>query len=273
MLDGYGTQRDYVESVRGGADERQQAVEEALRQAFAAFIERREVEIVAFVSMSATDLANALIVRPLILKPLLACCNLAARAVERDLDLRNLDTYLPRLSEGDARLLAGYLKPFLPSYLELPALSALDRVAYVDKEIRKNKGRWETRVVAALNRHSAVPFRKRRITVNGENYELDAATPKEGTIHAAVDVKRIEARRDIHKRCDEIVNKARRLKSAYPGARFGAVLYYPFVDEHVNVQSRLRSGDIDGVVFASEGDASLDSGVRHLLAMLAVEMK
>ena len=48
-------------------------------------------------------------------------------------------------------------------------------------------------------------------------------------------MKRIEARRDIHKRCDEIVNKAFNFKHAFRGGKFGAMIYYPFVDEHANI--------------------------------------
>ena len=101
-------------------------------------------------------------------------------------------------------------------------------------------------------------------------FELDAATPEEGPIQAGIDVKRIEARRDIHKRCDEIVNKARKLKAAFPRSRFGAVVYYPFIDEHVNVQNRLRSEAVDSIVFASDSDDSINNAVRHLLSMLEV---
>lgn len=50
-------------------------------------------------------------------------------------------------------------------------------------------------------------------------------------------MKRVEARRDIHKRCDEIVNKASKMKMAFPASRFGVIVYYPFIDEHVNIQN------------------------------------
>ncbi|MBW2148915.1 MAG: hypothetical protein JRI22_18045 [Deltaproteobacteria bacterium] len=33
------------------------------------------------------------------------------------------------------------------TYVEIPALSNLDRVAFIDKEIRKGKGQWERRVI------------------------------------------------------------------------------------------------------------------------------
>jgi hypothetical protein len=46
------------------------------------------------------------------------------------------------------------------------------------------------------------------------------------------------------------------------------VIYYPFIDEHTNVESRLRSTDIDAVVFASDDDTSVDNAVQHLLAQL-----
>jgi hypothetical protein len=88
-------------------------------------------------------------------------------------------------------------------------------------------------------------------------------------VEIAIDVKRIEARRDIHKRCDEIVNKSAKLKSAFREARFAAVIYYPFIDEQVNVQNRLRSATIDAVVFASESDDSIENAVRMVLSALS----
>lgn len=273
MSDGYGTHRDYMEWVKEDAESRQKAIENALRKAFAGFIERREVEVVIFSNMNALDLANAIMAQPLILKPLLACCNIAARAIERDLDIKNLDTYSPRLNEDHAKVIAGYIKPFLPIYLELPTLSRLDRVAYIDKEIRKGKGRWEQRIMKMLNQYGQTRFRKRLFEVGGEQFELDAATPEEGDIKIGIDVKRIEARRDIHKRCDEIVNKANKLKSAFSRAKFGAVVYYPFIDEHTNIQNRLRSSDIDGVVFASESEESIENAVRLLLSTLKVSRR
>jgi hypothetical protein len=81
-----------------------------------------------------------------------------------------------------------------------------------------------------------------------------------------IDIKRIEARQDIHKRCDEIVNKAAKLKSAFRRARFGAVIYYPFVQDHASVLSRLESPNIDAVVFASGSAETIENAVRLLLA-------
>ena len=268
MPGGYGTHRDFMERAKTGADARQVAVETALREVFSGFIERREVEVVIFSSMSAIDLANAILAQPVILKSLLACCNIAARAIERDLDIKNLDTYSPRLDGDHAKVIAGYIKPFLPPYLELPTLSSIDRISYIDKEIRKGKGRWEQSILQALNRYGQTSFRKRMFKVGREQFELDAATPEKGNIRIGIDVKRIEARRDIHKRCDEIVNKANKLKSAYSKAKFGAVVYYPFIDEQVNIQNRLRSTNVSGVVFASEADESIENAVRLLLSTL-----
>ncbi len=100
-------------------------------------------------------------------------------------------------------------------------------------------------------------FKKRHFEIGGENFELDAAYPETGPITIAVDVKRIEARRDIHKRCDEIVNKAAKFKAAHPRGKFIAFIYYPFTDEHTNVSSRLKSENIQVVVFASEHPDSI----------------
>lgn len=242
-------------------------------EGYGSFIEKREVEVIIFSSMTAFDLAKAIVMHPLILKPLLATCNIAARAIERDLSIKNVDTYSPKLSDDQAKVIAGYIKPFLPPYLEIPALSHIDRVAFVDKEIRKGKGRWEIKILEGLNRFSNLQFHKRMFVVEGEQFELDAASPKSGDIKIGIDIKRIEARRDIHKCCDEIVNKANKLKSAFAGSKFGAVVYYPFIEEHVNIQNRLRSDKIDCIVFASEAKESIENAVRLLLSSLGVTKK
>jgi hypothetical protein len=270
MAGGYETHADYMDWVEDEAQARQQQVEAAFRQAFPGFLESREVEVVLFGRMTAYELAEAIIAHPIILKPMLAACNLAARAIERDLSIKNLNTYDPKLTREQAMVIAGYIKPFLPTSLEIPALSRIDRVAFIDKEVRKLKGQWETRVVECLTRHSGLDFQKRMFDSRGEQFELDAATPATGEVAIGVDIKRIEARRDIHKRCDEIVNKAANLKSSFPEARFGAVIYYPFVEEHVNIQSRLRSEDIDCVVFASQALQSIETAVRMLLSAIGV---
>ena len=273
MPDKYGSHADYMEWVKDDADSRQEAIEDTLRKAFSKFIEKREVEVIVFSSMTAFDLASAIVNYPLILKSLLAACNIAARAIERDLAIKNLNTYSPRLSEDHAKVIAGYIKPFLPSYLEIPALSRIDRVAFIDKEVRKKKGRWEKKILGSLNRFSSLQFHKRMFVAEGEQFELDAANPKVGDIKVGIDIKRIEARRDIHKRCDEIVNKAAKLKLAFPGSKFGVIVYYPFIEEHVNIQTRLRSVNIDGVVFASEVKESIENAVRMLLSTLGMPKK
>ena len=273
MPDKYGSHADYMDWVKEDADSRQEAIEGVLRKAFSTFIEKREVEVIVFSSMTAFDLAEAILNHPLILKSLLAVCNIAARAIERDLSIKNVDTYNPRLSGDQIKVIAGYIKPFLPSYLEIPALSKIDRVAFIDKEIRKGKGRWERRVLESLNQFAPSHFYKRMFTSGGEKFELDAASPKSGDVEYGIDVKRIEARRDIHKRCDEIVNKAAKLKAAFPESKFGTVIYYPFIEEHTNIQSRLRSDNIDGVVFASETKETIDNAVRLLLSTLGVTRK
>lgn len=265
---GYGSHADYISWVKDDAGLRQETIENELSKAFSKFIETREVKVIVFSNMTALDLAKAIITYPIILKPLLAICNIATRAIERDLSIKNLDTYNPTLSQDEANVIAGYIRPFLPPIVEIPALSHIDRISFIDKEIRKRKGRWEKKVVESLNQFSTLTFQKRMFDFESERFELDAANPKSGDINVGIDIKRIEARRDIHKRCDEIVNKAVKLKSSFPSAKFGAVVYYPFIEEHVNIQSRLRSDDIDCVVFASEAKESIENAVRMLLSSL-----
>ena len=264
----YGSHRDYIEWVAADAEARRQKIEGILRSAFQPFIESRTVEIIVFADVSVEDLARAISDHPAILKPLLSICNIAGRALARDLKLRNVNTYKPRLDVTQAAAIAGYLKPFLPPYASLATLGEIDRLDFVDKEVRKMKGRWERKVLDALGQHSSVGFKKRKFKVEDEVFEIDAAAPASGPIEIAVDVKRIEARQDIHKRCDEIVNKAEKLRKAYPEAKFAAVIYYPFVDDHVNVQSRLRSENIDAVVFAAELEETIHNAAQSLLAQL-----
>lgn len=265
MPDGYGTHADYIGRIAGEVQSRQQDVAAALKEAFAGFLETRSVDVIVFANVGVMDLANAIRTHPLVLKPLLTACNIAGRAIERDLQIKNVDTYSPRLSPEHANAIAGYLKPFLPPYLEIPSIVNVDRVAFVDKEIRKGKGRWERGIIEALNRFGTVTFKKRKFAVQKEEFELDAAAPATGPIRVGIDVKRIEARRDIHKRCDEIVNKATKFKQSFRTAKFAAVIYYPFIDEHINIQNRLRSKNINGVFFASESDDSIENAARMLL--------
>lgn len=263
---GYGNQRQYISKVLPAADLRQREVEKELRQAFRRYIETREIEVIVFERIPATELAKAILEHPRILKPLLAACNLAGRALKRDLKIDNIDTYEPSLTKAHANAVAGYLLSFLPQYIELPALSRIDRVSFIDKEIRKDKGRWEKLVCDALNRFGRGPFKKRKFEARRQVFELDAAFPAKGNVQIGIDIKRIEARQDIHKRCDEIVNKAAKLKSVFKRAKFAAVIYYPFIQDHPNVTSRLDSPDIDGVVFASGSAETIENAVRLLLA-------
>ena len=108
-------------------------------------------------------------------------------------------------------------------------------------------------------------FKKRSFQCEGERFELDIAAPLTGDVEIGVDVKRIEARRDIHKRCDEIANKAVKFKHAFPCGKFAAVIYYPFTEEHSHISSRLRSENIDVVVFASENEDSIRNAALSAL--------
>jgi hypothetical protein len=268
MQEGYGTHSDYIKRVAEYAEARKAKIEEALRNAFYNFLSKIEVEAIVFSDISALELANAIFSYQMILKPLLAACNIAARAIERDLGIKNVDTYKPKLDSDIAKVLAGYIKPFLPACLEIPAIVQIDRISYIDKEIRKMKGHWEKRILSNLNKFSGYEFKKRTFQSDGEKFELDAAYPAQDEIMIGIDVKRIEARRDIHKRCDEIVNKAAKLKSQFRDCKFAAVIYYPFIEEHTNVQSRLRSVHIDAVVFASEVETSIANAVKMLIAII-----
>ena len=265
MVDGYDSHGDVVLALKAEAEARCAALTSALQQAFQPFIRSEAVEVVFFSEMTADHIAAAFTKFPLVVKAVLTACNIAARAIERDLGLKNLDTYKPRLSDHQAVQLAAYVKPFLPQYIAIPALCSLDQHFYVDKEMRAFKGRWEKLVLKSLNEQGREQFKKRHFEVDGQVFELDAATPEKGTVLLGVDIKRIEARRDIHKRCDEIVNKANKFRVAFPQGKFAAVVYYPFIDEHLNVQHRLKAAAIEIVVFAGSVEESIDNAVQTLL--------
>lgn len=237
----YPTHRDLIARVELAAKRRAFFVQELLREAFRSATVRRELEVIALRELDEGALADILHQHPGVLKPLLLVANVASRALDRDLGIRNLDTYEPRISRDQAARIAAYIHPFLPESMPLSALVEMDRVAFIDKEIRRGKGGWEVLVRERLEQVAGVPFRKAKFVVGGEAFEIDAAHPALGPIKFAVDIKRIEARRDIHKRCDEIINKAARFKEISPSGRFAAILFYPFVAEHVRIQSRLQS--------------------------------
>lgn len=265
----YATQADYAGWVKKTAQDRVARVTASLREAFKDFIRKREVDIIVFSEITVKQLAKKIVKYPHILKPLLIATNIAARAIERDLGIKNLDTYDTHLTQENAFAIAGYMKPFLPDSIPLPTLTEIDRIMFEDKEIRKIKGQWEKMVVKNLNLYSKVVFQKSKFQHSRQLFELDAAAKDiSGKIIQAVDIKRVEARRDIHKRTDEIANKAAHLKAIHPKAKFGAVIYYPFITEHGNVRDRLQSSYIDSVVFAGASAESISSAVKLLLSKL-----
>lgn len=237
----------------------------ALENAFANCLETRQVQYILFDELSAEELANAFVNYPILIKSVLACINVASRAIARDLQI-NIDTYTKKINLTKAATLAGYIKPMLPKEIAIPALLELDRFFWTDKELRANKGRWERRILKMLNDNSIVNFKKRKFSRTKESFELDAAYPESGeNIEIGIDIKRIESPRDIHKRADEIINKAGNFKLEFPTGSFFTVLYYPFPAQHQNLISRLSNINIDGIFFANESDSSIEQTVKLVL--------
>ncbi|MEC1645121.1 hypothetical protein [Bacillus halotolerans] len=263
-MEEYSSHREQVEQVEGVL-ERSNQLQETLITAFEDYVFLKEVPFINFGSMNAQELAEAFKSYPIIVKSLLACVNVAGRAVKRDLDI-SLDTYKGKLTEEKAGILAGYIKPMLPNELAIPALCELDRWFYVDKEIRKFKGSWEKSIVLAFNNNSDSEFKKRKFKSGEDQYELDVASPVEGEIKIGVDIKRIESTRDIHKRADEIINKAIKFKKTYPQGKFFTIIYYPFPSEHLSLKTRLTDENIDGIYFAGESFSSVEQQVKYILS-------
>lgn len=262
----YSTHKAQVEMVKG-VEKRIEGVEQALVNAFERHVFIKEVKFINFGNMDALELARAFVEYPIIIKALLATVNVAGRAVKRDLSM-SIDSYSDKkLSLEKASILAGYIKPMLPNELAIPAILELDRWFYVDKEIRKNKGSWEKHIIQALIENSdEKDFKKAKFTSDKEKYELDVAFPSSGEIKIGIDVKRIEAKQDIHKRADEIINKAVKFKKQFPSSKFYVLVYYPFPAEHLNLLQRLKSNDIDGVYFADESISSIEQQAKSILS-------
>ncbi|MEC0169123.1 hypothetical protein [Paenibacillus graminis] len=259
----YSSHREQVAKVEG-VIERTGIIETALETAFEMHVFYREVPFINFGNVTAEELALAFINFPVIIKPLITCVNVAGRAIDRDLGM-SIDTYKGNLKPEQASILAGYIKPMLPNELAIPAISELDKWFFVDKEVRKNKGNWEKIVLDSLNSHSNLQFKKRKFLVEGKEYELDAAAPTVGDILVGIDVKRMEAKRDIHKRADEIINKASKFKRVFPASKFYAYIYFPFPAEHLSVQMRLSDPNIDGIYFAAESVSSVVQQAMFIL--------
>jgi hypothetical protein len=253
--------------------ERTKGLEESLLKAYEKVITYREVPFIVFGDMDAMELADAFVKYPIIIKPTLCCVNVAQRAIKRDLGF-DVDTYCTKISKDLAIALAAYIKPMLPPAVPVPALMELDRFFWTDKEMRARKGSWEKTVTNEINEVSDKVFRKRRFTCNGDEFEIDAASPPKGDkIDIAIDVKRIESPKDTHKRADEIINKATKFKKTYPNGKFYAVVYYPFPNQHINLQSRLHSEFIDEVFFAGETRSSIANAVDMLVGKLGIKKK
>ncbi len=241
------------------------ALEAAFVSAFESHIVQKSFPVVLFDEVSVQDLARAFYEHPILIKSILATVNVAQRAVKRDLGL-NLDTYSTSIPKETAFILAGYIKPLLPKEMPVPGAIMLDHFFWVDKEMRRSKGRWEKKVVKSLNEKGRVGFSKRRFSHQGCRFELDAAYPgTSGLVRIGVDVKRFESPRDFHKRGDEVIQKAAHLKSVNPEAVFFAVIYYPFPSKHDEVRQRYANQGIDGIFFAADDDETVERAAIEIL--------
>jgi hypothetical protein len=272
MADKFSSHADYMAKVADAATGRQQSIDKSIASAFQAQVQSQQLPVINFKDMTAAQLAAVFEKHPDIVKSVLYVCNVAGRAIVRDLGMKGFDTYNPRFKKGEALKLAEYVMPFLPPSLPVASLGLVDRIAYIDKEIRKGKGNWEKEICQAANTHGAPrKYKKTKFPCDGQEYELDAASYSDPqTIEVGIDVKRVESPRDIHKRTDEIINKAAKFKKLYPKSKFGVVAYYPFAEGQEEFRKRAKSEYIDGLVFANDEEGVIEAQVRALLEMMGV---
>lgn len=261
------THGEYLALVKAKRLEREREIHDALLRLFSNRVVRREVEVIELGKVTAKELAASLLAVPRILKPMLVACNMGKLALRGDLGIE-VDTINPRLTPDLARTIADYLLPQLPESLTVDSLVRLDAYQFVDSEIRKHKGRWETRFRDGL---LALGFdvRKRKfINADDEEFELDIAWPATGPIVVGVDVKMIGHSSDVQKRGDEIVNKAANLKRDVPKSVFISIVHYRIKDDEQRLRDRLRSPNIDEVLLAGDDDESIEIVVGRLAEVL-----
>jgi hypothetical protein len=274
--DGFTRHAEQLDRVRAAADARCAEVAAGAAEHLAAFCATRQTQWVQFSEMTAGQLAAVLRRSPALLKPLLELVNAAGRALERELGIV-VKTYEPRLTASEAARIAEWLLPLLPEAVPVEALTALDRRAFVDKEMRRNSGNWEQEVIAALNARAANHvFRKAKLTGPGGRFEVDAAAMcrSTGQIAGGVDIKRINGiARDVLNRARDIRDTAVKFKTAHPGLELVAIVYYPYPQRQREARERiLAEAPVREVFFASEDPVSLDAAAVAALELLGLEM-
>lgn len=250
------------------AEKRAEKIEAELALALEHYITLTEARLIDISSLTPEALGKILFEHPHILKPLIALSAIGGRAFDKDLGISNVDTYNPKIDEQEAKCIGKYLLNLLPNKFSLETLVQVDRLQFIDKEKRKIKGRWEDDIRKVLKEQTGLPFVKKMIRVV-KKYEIDAAYFKNDYLEYAIDVKVMGAKRDIHKRSDEIINKSVAYKQLYPKGKFAAVVYYPFNPE--DVIDRLKRPTIDSIVFADASQESIVIAVKELIKDLGIK--
>lgn len=267
--EGYNSEIDYYHIIAPSAEERADEIETELAMAFKDWTKPYESRQIDLSTITSEQLSELLLRHPKLLKPLSVMAVVAGRAFEKDLGIKNINTYEPNLDKKEAFKIAGYLLSQMPRQVLLESLRELDRNQFIDKEKRKFKGSWENLIREMLINLTGLDFAKCKIRVSGEEYEIDAAYFEGKYLKYAIDVKKIGARRDFQKRSDEIVNKSDAYKRLYPDGNFAAVVHYPF--EKDAVRSRLKRDSIDLVVFANDSPESIAEAVKDLIRGLQIQ--
>lgn len=265
---GYTTEIDYYNAVAPIAEVRAKEIEAELSIAFKCYFVSNESKLIDISAITPERFAEILLKHPKLLKPFSVLAIVAMRAFEKDLGIRNVNTYKPHLNEQQALEISRYLLKQIPKKFHLETIRELDRNQFIDKEKRKLKGSWENGIRETLVEKTGLKFAKARIKVTGEEYEIDAAYFEGKYLKYAIDVKKIGSRRDFQKRADEIINKSVAYKKLYPNGKFAAVVYYPFEEDAL--RSRLNSNSIDKVVFANDSPESIIEAVKTLITYLPI---
>ena len=267
----YSTHREQLEAATPPFEQKESLLSSMLEQFIDAIV-FQEVPFIQFSELTAQELAKAFFNAPAIIKPILSCVNLAQLAIKRDLGI-DFDVSANNITLELASIIAGYVKPLLPSVIAIPALMELNRYLWTDKEMRAKNTNWEITVIDAINQISTNLFKKSNFVAEGESFELDTCLLQEVNIEIAVDVKRIESMHGTHKYADEIIDKAKKFKFLFPKGRFYAVVYFPFPTQHINLQSRLKSDHIDEIFFAGETPSSIANTVDMLVGVISSKKK
>lgn len=250
---------------------RRRRLAQKFRAAFGPLIQGKWRNEISFEMLSAQELSKILLTSPPALEPLLEACDLKIDELERVLKIPKMALSASRFTEAQAQQLAGYFLGALPLYNHVPTLLLNDSLLFIARGSRIRADHFEETVEKALRKHAALRFEGRKLRAAGSEYELKAAVSPVGAIQVGLDVARFKPRSHVQACCEEIIMKAKALKSVFPNAKFGAIVQAPVQRARKKAKEILICPWIEVIVLASGTSATIENAMRMLLGALGCE--